>query len=285
MTNAILTIVILVCVLGLVYEILKRKKVKDVDIPAAPARKDLFYGYYATDQNSVEQTKDHINLLWENQFGTTDTVVENIAKTKLFTILDLNPQLFKRIADSGKNYVYNENAEVLLYTLFKFLQDKNVLQYVKAFSPIDEPNINVATPADLQKAIHAISNVAMNFPELEGYKLVCIYAAKPQSYTLNEQFDWIGFNDYDNKSQIFINGQYQYLKSILREGQRSIIMPGGAFGQNITPFINFANGNAEVAAIVPFVWFGPREPRDTWVGIRDRENRQQYVDAGTKITK
>lgn len=258
---------------------------KDIEVPPNPTRKDLYYGYYATDQGSVEETKDHINLLWENQFGSTDRVVENIQQTKVFTVLDLNPQLFIKIADKGKNFAFNPTAEGQLNRLFKYLQDKNVLQYVKAFSPIDEPNTNVATPDDLNKAIDCIAKVAANYPELSGYKLICIYAAKPQSYTLSERFDWIGFDDYDNKSQIFVNGQYQYLKSILRPGQRTIIMPGGAFGQNITPFINFANGNAEVAAIVPFVWFGPREPKDTWIGIRDRDNRQQYVDAGLSITK
>lgn len=263
----------------------KHKPVEDVQIQEALLRKDLYYGYYATDQGSVEETKDHINLLWENQFGSIDKVVENIQQTKVFTVLDLNPQLFVKIADNGKNYAFNPSAEGQLNRLFKYLQDKNVLQYVKAFSPIDEPNTNVATPEDLNKAIDCIAKVAANYSELSGYKLVCIYAAKPQSYTVSERFDWIGFNDYDNKSQIFVNGQYQYLKSILNTNQRTIIMPGGAFGQNITPFINFANGNAEVAAIVPFVWFGPREPRDTWVGIRDRDLRQQYVDAGLSITK
>ena len=263
----------------------RHKPVEDVQIQEAPLRKDLYYGYYATDQGSVEETKDHINLLWENQFGSIDRVVENIQQTKVFTVLDLNPQLFIKIADKGKNYAFNPTAEGQLNRLFKYLQDKNVLQYVKAFSPIDEPNTNVATPEDLNKAIDCIAKVAANYSELSGYKLVCIYAAKPQSYTVSERFDWIGFNDYDNKSQIFVNGQYQYLKSILNTNQRTIIMPGGAFGQNITPFINFANGNAEVAAIVPFVWFGPREPRDTWVGIRDRDLRQQYVDAGLLITK
>lgn len=259
--------------------------VKDIDVPQSPTRKDLYYGYYATDQGSVEETKDHINLLWENQFGSIDRVVDNIQQTKVFTVLDLNPQLFVKIADKGKNFAFNPTAEGQLNRLFKYLQDKNVLQYVRAFSPIDEPNTNVATPEDLNKAIDCIAKVAANYPELIGYKLICIYAAKPQSYTLSERFDWIGFDDYDNKSQIFVNGQYQYLKSILRPGQRTIIMPGGAFGQNITPFINFANGNAEVAAIVPFVWFGPREPKDTWIGIRDRDNRQQYVDTGLVITK
>lgn len=283
--NTLLLAIIIGAVIIMFYEHYKKRHIKDIVIEEHPTRKDLYYGYYATDQGSVEETKDHINLLWENQFGSIDTVVNNIQQTKVFTILDLSPQLFKKVADKGKNYVYNEVADAQLKRLFQYLQDKNVLQYVKAFSPIDEPNTNVATPEDLNKAIESISRVAVNFPELNGYKLVCIYAAKPQSYTLSEKFDWIGFDDYDNKSQIFINGQYEYLKSILHTNQRTIIMPGGAFGQNITPFINFANGNAEVAAIVPFVWFGPREPRDTWVGIRDRENRQQYVDAGTKITK
>jgi len=283
--NTLLLVIIIVAVLIMFYEHYKKRHVEDIFIAEHTPRKDLYYGYYATDQGSVEETKDHINLLWENQFGSIDTVVNNIQQTKVFTILDLSPQLFKKVADKGKNYVYNEVADAQLKRLFQYLQDKNVLQYVKAFSPIDEPNTNVATPEDLNKAIESISRVAVNFPELNGYKLVCIYAAKPQSYTLSEKFDWIGFDDYDNKSQIFINGQYEYLKSILHTNQRTIIMPGGAFGQNITPFINFANGNAEVAAIVPFVWFGPREHRDTWVGIRDRENRQQYVDAGIKITK
>ncbi len=63
-----------------------------------------------------------------------------------------------------------------------------------------------------------------------------------------------------------------------------IVMPGGAFGQDPTPFVNWAMGHPEVVAMVSFCWFGPREPNDKWVGIGTSTLRAAYVAAGKKLT-
>jgi hypothetical protein len=266
----------------------KNRPVSDIHIPEPSVkRKDLFYGYYGAMNDQVAETKDHINIWWEAQFQGHLKAIENIDRTKMFTVLDVTNQCMVKFAEHGRNFKFRPDAEAQLRDLFTTMKQANVLQFVKVLYPMDEPNIN-STADDVKQAIFILKKVASEFIELSGVKLGVIYAAKPETYECIEYFDWVGVDDYDEKSTIFdSNGAYTKLKARLHPDQRTVIMPGGAFGQNPVPFVNFAHSNHEVVALVPFVWFGPMQPADKWVGIGQDQNvlKQDYINTGLSLVK
>lgn len=275
------------------YKKWKAAHVIDINVPEPTTlRTDLYYGYYGCEVGTdfsghycdqPTETKDHVNLFWESQFRPELTSA-NILKMAMPTVLDVTNQTMIRIEKTGRNFHYREDAPQLLRDLFTSLQQAGALKYVYAIYPMDEPNTNT-TAGDLQKAIDAVKLVAKEFPEIASVKLVCIYAAKPETYECFEQFDYVGVDDYDAKSTIFTNGTYAHLNSRLLPHQKTVIVPGGAFLQDPKPFVNFAHNNQEVAAIIAFCWFGGREAADSWIGIGNPTNgrHQQYIDAGAKI--
>ena len=287
--QALLSILVAGILVGiLVYVSRKHAAVEDAVIPApAVLRTDLLYGYYGCVGDQVKQTLDHTNLLWESQFDGWQATIANILLAQQPTVLDVIEDVFVKIAATGKNYAVSPDAEDRLRALFAALSSAGALKYVKWLYPMDEPNTNAATPQDLLQGIMTTRKVAAEFPELAGVKLACIYAAKPESFTCIEQFDLVGVDDYDRKSQVLVNGTYAALVKAKRPDAMTILLPGGGFGQDPTPFVNFAHSHAEVAAVVPFVWFGPREPADTWVGIGDVANprKAQYIEAGQALTR
>lgn len=277
---------ILLAIVGIVilYFIKLYKTVPQAVIPEpAVKRTDLYYGYYGCVGDQALQVKDHTNLHWESQFDGVGPTVDNILLMNRATVLDVGPQMFIRVDDHGKNWVYNPQAVPALWSLFDNLRAHGVLDRVKVLIPMDEPNINVATPQDLLRAINTIRLVAGNFTELVGFKLACIYAAKPESFTCIERFDYVAVDDYGEGTNIFTNGTYDALVAAKRPDAKTFIIPGGAFGQDPKPFLNFAHSHPEVAAVIPFCWFGPREPKDKWVGIGVGPLRGAYVMAGKEL--
>jgi len=256
----------------------------DITVPTPVVlRKDLLFGYYGCETGQVAEVKGHTNLHWECQFHGATQAILDMLKMRSFTVLDVSSQLFERFADSGKNFRLRQDAESNLTELLDYLDVSGALQFVQALVPLDEPNTNCSTPDDLFKACAIIRSVAARYSELDGVKLACIYAAKPESFTCIEQFDLVGVDDYDMKSSI-LQGSYQALLAAKRPDAKTILLPGGAFGQDPQPFINWAHADGNVAAVVPFCWFGPREPADKWVGIGAGPLRETYTKAGEMLT-
>jgi len=194
---------------GVVYYKLRNRKAGDIEIPApGTPRTDLFFGYYGCETGQAAEVKSHTNLHWECQFNGAERAADDILTMGCFTVLDVAPQMFERIADSGKNHALRKDAASRLYQLFDYLSKRGALEYVKVLTPLDEPNTNCRSPQDLSDACQILRHAASNYPELIEVKLGCIYAAKPESFTCIEQFDWVGVDDYDEKSQIFVNGTY-----------------------------------------------------------------------------
>jgi hypothetical protein len=276
---------------AIIFLILKRfvfkHKPKDILVPTPTVeRTDLKYTYFGVYDDGVAQTKDHINMLWECQFEGHIKAVDNILEAKMPTILDVQPRVMRKFQETGRNYEYNPNAVEDLRALFDYMKSRDALKYVVALVPIDEPNTNAKDVENLQKAIDAIKLVSTEYTELKDVKLCTIFAAKPTPFDLLDQFDWVGVDDYDSKSEIFVNGTYAELLKSKNPNFRTIIMPGGGWGQDPKPFENIAHTHPEVIAVVPFAYFTGKNKRDNWVGIGDDKNpmKQTYIALGKKLT-
>jgi hypothetical protein len=278
-------IIIGVVLVVLAFYIYKHRAAKDVDIPPAPQRTDLLYGYYGCMDDQVSRVSSHTNLHWESQFQGMIKACKNILEAKTFTVLDVSPQIMFKFAETGRNYRLHENAQSNLVNMLHFMQTEGALQYVKAICIMDEPNTNVKDAEEFQRAIDLVKSVVYYFPELKDVKYIVIYAAQPRTYDCLYSFHYVGVDDYDKKSQIFVDSTYDDLLMRLHPEQKTVIMPGGAFGQDPTPFLNFANQSPEVGMIVPFTWLGPMQERDMWVGIGESSNtmQQKYIETGLKV--
>lgn len=285
MNTTLLTILIIIIVC--VWFLVKWKPAPQQAVIPAPLTKrtDLYYGYYGCVGDQAMEVQGHTNLHWESQFDGIGRTIDNILTMARTTVLDVGPQLFTKIAEHGKNYAFNPEGVTALRSLFGNLQAHGVLHFVKVLVPMDEPNTSVATPQDLLRAINTIQSVASEFPELEGFKLACIYAAKPWSFTCIERFDYVAVCAPEDGTSLFVDGTYHSLVTAMRPDAKTFILPYGAFGQDPTPFLNFAHSHPEVAAVISFCWFGPREPGDKWVGIKDRTICPLYVEAGLSLTR
>lgn len=244
-------------------------------------RTDLYFGYYGCINAQVAETEGHVNMLNEVQFEATTKVAQNIVNAGLPVMLGLSPQLMARADDKSK-YTVRPDAEAHLLDFFNYLRLLGALQFVKLLTPVDEPNNTVASVEVLREAVAIIRKVANQFHELNGYKLYCIYAADKELIG-QEMFDWIGFDDYDMQSHVLVGDKYRALKASLRPDQRTIIIPGGAYGQDPKPFVDFAQSNPEVAAVMPFLWLDDQWGTVGAPGIRSNGMKDQYINAGKSV--
>lgn len=288
-------IIISALALFVLYRIYKAKHPTFDDIvvpPPAVYRKDLYFGYFGAYDDQATETLGSVNLWWECGFQGEAKAISNILTAKVATVLSCgDPYLYERFQPSGRNWRVKADAETLLRGHFQALRAAGALQYVKVVVPFDEPNTNVAV-GEFQKGIDVVKKVAAEFSELADLKLATIYAFEPTPYDCIEQMDFVGIDDYSQKSAILTNGAYGALKAMLRPDQKTILVPGGCFGQDPTPFVNFAESNPEVAAVLGFVWFKAPTPADVdaikghpWVGIGETGNplKETYLAAGKTV--
>jgi hypothetical protein len=271
--------IVLVGLLGLVWLYMyKHKTYHDIAIPDAPKREGLLYGYYGCSGPQIEETIDHINVFMESQWSGPEAAIANILKAKKTAILDIQTQVFESI---GQYYTVRADAADRLAIFFNQLDAAGALQYVKILYPSDEPNNTVHDATELAKAVKVIRDVIARFHQLEGTRLMVIYAAgKP--FICQELYDIVGFDDYDKKSSV-LTGRYAELKKSLLPHQQTVLVPGGCYGQDPKPFLNFANANPEVAILMPFIWFDDQGTSVGAPGIRSGPLKQAYIDTGKSI--
>lgn len=281
MMQLIAILVIAAVIAAVLVKVYAKKKQYDQDLtfPPAPPRADLLYGYYGCKGDQVAETKDHINLFMESQFDGADKAIQNILDAAKPTILDLSAQMFHREPEQ-KYYSVLPDAATRVVAFLQRLQDAGALQYVKYLYPIDEPNNTVGDPTTLMLAINIVRDASKQFPALDGVQLAVIYAAD-KSFICQEEYALVGFDDYDLKSHVLVSPRLQSLQMSLRPDQKIILVPGGSYGQDPKPFIDFAQGNPRVGMVMPFLWLD--EPTVGKPGIRSNDMRAAYSAAGASV--
>lgn len=251
-----------------------RKFTKNYDISIAEPsikRPDLLVGYYSTNDEQPNEVKAHVNLNWETQFQGVAGVVRHMQIMKCSTVLDVSPQLYTRKEVNGETRTVLNNkdlAEDGLRELFDAMAAGGVLRYVLGITPIDEPNHRPGVMDTVPEALATLKKIINEYNELTGVNLVCIYATG-NPYGSIEMFDWVGFDDYGKRTSVLEKrgGLYGQLTRQLRSTQKTIIIPGGTFGQDPVPFINFAHANKEVVAVLGFLWHKVDNLEEDFTGI------------------
>lgn len=284
--NPTLIIVAVICLFILATYIKnnwKRWKYKDDIEFGEPAtkRKDLYIGFYGTQDNQVAETQGAFNLLLEGQFDGPDKCAQNILDAQVDTILYVAAQLFSDNVP-GQKHTVRADAVVRLNAFFEMLRSKGALKYVKAICPIDEPNNTVKDAEELARAILTLKVATLQFPDLLGCKLATFYAAdKP--FICQDLYDWIGYDDYDMGSHILVSDKYRSFVQSLRPNQHVMLIPGAAYKQKPMPFVNYAQTHSEVIAVVAFLWLDERNTDVGAKGARSNGMAEQYLAAGRSV--
>lgn len=286
-TNIFLGIVIFLMV-GVIYNNAKSKwkswtYKKDINFPEPSVKRtDLYYGYYACNGEQVADTKDHVNLFMESQFSGIDKAIQNILDAAMDTAIDVMPQVYEQIDPAVRKWTIRADAEQRLRDFFTLLQSRGALKYIKFIYPSDEPNITIAGYEHQKLGTDVVRKVAAEFPELSGVKLAVIFAAG-SAHIGQDLYDYVGMDDYAMKSHVLVCKEHKAMEDSLLPHQKLIVVPGGAYGQDPTSFINFAHANHKVGIIMPFLWFSEHSASVGALGIKDNGMKDIYIAAGKKL--
>lgn len=231
--------------------------------PTAPTpRVDApYYGYFGSCLTCLAETQAHINLLFEAGWDGQQALIDDMSRAQLPTMLALPPA----IGD--------------VRALFESLRAANVLRFVIALYPQDEPDVAGMNETQVNALVGAERQLAAEYFELNAAKFAVIYGT--QGTPGIGSFDWVGMDNYGAGSSV-LGTPYGNLKAALRADQRIILVPGGAspWITDPAPFVERTEGDPQVLVLLPFLW---RDIADH-AGIRSNGMIGQYTKAGCTIT-
>ena len=270
----------------------------DVFIPMpATLRTDLHNVYYLGLDGQLDQYGDHVSLFWFTQWFPVENLAAMLQRYPgIDLVLDVAPQVLPpRWADAEKKHrlppVYASDARMQLAVLFGRLRAHGILNRVRYIVPMDEPNLFGNSEADLRNAVRAIKAAVAECPELAGVKMTCIYGGDGKSHPFwcLDEFEVVGIDNYNQRSGVLVgDGAHARLLRALQPGQRTMIIPGAAYGQDPMPFVAYAHANAdEVEMVVPFTWshVPASADKEGWIGLekQDAAAQERYRAAGMLV--
>lgn len=248
----------------------------------APSRKGLYYGYYGALNPQIEETLDHVNLLFEPAWDGVDAAIDRMGRSSLPTVFVVSPQVYT--GENWSTYLGKEVAQKNLRELFNKLRDYNVLKNIVGLYPVDEPELGNLTTEVITQVNADIREVMKEYAELANCKLVVTYTAR-ETFPGIASYDVIGFDDYDQREKIFeAGGKYDRLRAKLREDQMLTLFPGGAdpWRTNPSAFYVKAQSDPKVWAIIPFIWLD-NAGGTTNLGIKSNGTSAWYAAYGKAI--
>ena len=271
---------------------------RDITIPSAPRRPGLFYGYYGVlDDDQIERTRNHTNLLWTIPWGPGEdqrtNSINDILAAKQPTFLDLGHTFFKENfeikKETIKDVVIDDTCEQRVEAFFNRLQEAGALKYVVGLLLMDEFNLRGFTRAMVENCLNRIAKAVAKFPLLTSVKYVVTYGGDAEFIGM-DLFDYVGYDAYHyNSALLRPGGHYENrVRKNLLSHQRTLIYPGGFASdshptpQDPMPFVNFAYRNYEVKGIIPFAWHA-ESYHDFQSGIKDNGALPMYEAAGKLV--
>lgn len=239
----------------------------------APARTDLLGGYYGTWDNQIAETQDHTNVQWAGpQWGTRDVYSNVIVRLQEARAANVRCVFL----DVTMSYI----GEEAVRAYFTRLHEAGVIDSrICALYPEDEPDLSGRTADEVVAANATVRKVAKDFPFIANIPIATIYTCT-RGFPGVESVDWVGCDHYDDGARV-IERRYPALKARLRPEQRLILVPGGHQCDDIATFYDYAQRDAQVVAIVPFIWFDGWEKGKQ--GVRSLPCRASYIDALNKL--
>lgn len=222
-----------------------------------------YFGYFGSCLTCLAETQDHVNILFETGWDGLQAEIDDMTRARLPVIL---------ATPTGAS------ADELR-ALFTALRNANVLQYVIALYPQDEPDQLGLSDAAVSGIAAKARTVASEFVEMTDIKLAVIYGQN--GFPGISAFDWVGIDNYDAGASI-LGQPYQRLNSMLTPSQRVILVPGGASPWSTVPseFYDRLQSDPQVILLLPFLW----RDYDGGLGIGRNGMASAYRAVGCKIT-
>ena len=247
------------------------------------------FGYYLTLPGQIEQTQDHVNLLWLDTHGRLPQ--QEMARATTLgkaVVIDMQGCLF------GPDKTILPDATERVQSLRTYIKLHGSLSAVEVLVPCDEPNL---PERDVQALIpEAVRILRDAWPEaLVG----CIYYNDGR-FQHHHLFDVLGFDDYLGGFGIFQaprwyeriklffggfvrRGSYLRFAERLRPDQKTWLIPGGSYGERPERWVEFAKTRPEVWAIVPFLAASNVDGSNIPGILSQPEIRAAYVAAGLSL--
>ena len=248
------------------------------------------FGYFLTLPGQIEQTQDHVNLLWLDTQGRQPQ--QEMARATTLgkaVVIDMQGCLF------GPDKTILPDATERVQSLRTYIKLHGSLSAVEVLVPCDEPNL---PERDVQNLIpEAVRILRDAWPEaLVG----CIYYNDGR-FQHHHLFDVLGFDDYlggfgicqkprwYERIKLFFGGfvrrgSYLRFAELLRPDQKTWLIPGGTYGERPERWVEFAKPRPDkVWAIVPFLWASNVDGSNIPGILSQPEIRAAYVAAGLSL--
>ncbi len=246
-------------------------------------------GYYLTLPGQIEETQDHVSLLWLDTQGRLPQ--QEMARATTLgkaVVIDMQGCLF------GADKKLLPDATERVQALRAYIKLHGSLSAVEVLVPCDEPNL---PERDVQNLIpEAVRILRDAWPEA---KVGCIYYNDGR-FDNHHLFDVLGFDDYwieagafdkprwYERIKLFFGGfvrrgSYLRFAELLRPDQKSWLIPGGSYGERPERWVEFAKTRPEVWAIVPFLAASNVDGSDIPGILSQPEIRAAYVAAGLSL--
>ena len=245
------------------------------------------FGYYLTLPGQIEETSEHVNLLWLDDRRLSAEDLANATMLGKTCVIDVSGCIF-----DGK--AIRADATERLQALRAYIKLHGRLSAVRSITPCDEPNL---PETDVQHLVpEAVRIMRAVWPEA---RLLCNYY-NDGVFEHMELFDDVGFDDYlggfgiclpprwYERIKLFFGGfvrrgSYLRFAELLRPDQRSFLMPGGSYGERPERWVEFAKTRPEVWAIVPFLAASNVDGSGIPGILSQPEIRAAYVAAGLSL--
>lgn len=248
------------------------------------------FGYFLTLPGQIEETQDHVSLLWLDTQGRLPQ--QEMARATTLgkaVVIDMQGCLF------GPDKTILPDATERVQSLRTYIKLHGSLSAVEVLVPCDEPNL---PERDVQALIpEAVRILRDAWPEA---KVGCIYYNDAE-FRHRHLFDVLGYDDYLGGFGIFQaprwyeriklffggfvrRGSYLRFAELLRPDQKTWLIPGGTYGERPERWVEFAKTRPEVWAIVGFLWPATADGKEQFLGISGQpEVRAAYVAAGLSL--
>lgn len=249
-------------------------------------RGPLYYGYYGDTATQYDEVKDHVNLVWIAAWDRDPKSWVDAQFDRIKQAAEDN----KQVVIMMTNYAYlnakiNYPALDELDQLLARLDKAGLIKHVSAIYPVDEPEPQGITTEEILRCNTLIRAQLSKYPGAKDIALAVFYTGA-ENYVGIAYYDWVGFDEYHVGTRA-LAAKYGRMVKLLREDQRTMIIPGGCdkWRQDPRPFVDFALKNSRVVALVPFIWLDNADPGNTDVGLGIRSNglAQIYREAGLSI--